>query len=136
MCVCVGVCVCVCECMFVNKQLLIRLTLRCVYVFILALRDGRILHEVAAGKRKLDITELRGVFDVNCRDDYGATPILTAIRNENVGFVAILLANGADINMKDKRDWNAKQLANFYGKNIKKLIDNYDRNANSASENQ
>lgn len=94
------------------------------------------MHEIAAGKKKLDTTELRGVFDVNCRDDYGATPILTAIRNENVAFVKILLANGADINMKDKRHWNAKQLAKFYGNNIKKLIDDHDRNANKASENQ
>ena len=108
----------------------------CIFVFPLALRGGRILHEIAAGKRKCDPTLLYGVVDVNCRDDYGATPLLTAIRNENVAFIEILLANGADINMKDKRDWNAKQLADFYGSKIKKLIYDHDQNAKSATENQ
>ena len=90
------------------------------------------MHKIASGQAKLKTQELRGVFDVNCLDGYGATPLLTAIRCSNVDFVKVLLAHGADINIIDNFGWNAKELAKHHGvSEIQQLIDNHERNRNN-----
>ena len=90
------------------------------------------MHKIASGQAKLRTGELRGVFNVNCLDGYGATPLLTAIRCSNVDFVKVLLAHGADIDIKDNFGWNAKELAKHHGiTEIEQLIDNHERNRNN-----
>ena len=98
-----------------------------IYVFLLDFLDSSILHKIASRQAKLKTKELRRVFDVNCLDGYGATPLLTAIRNSNVEFVKVLLANGADINIIDNFGWNAKELAKHHGVDeIKQLLENHE----------
>ena len=90
------------------------------------------MHKIASGLAKLKTQVLRGVFDVNCLDGYGATPLLTAIRSGNTDFVKVLLAHGADINIIDNFGWNAKELAKHHGvSEIQQLIDNHERNRNN-----
>ena len=87
------------------------------------------MHKIASRQAKLKTKELRRVFDVNCLDGYGATPLLTAIRNSNVEFVKVLLANGADINIIDNFGWNAKELVKHHGVDeIKQLLENHEQN--------
>ena len=106
--------------------------MKCIYVFPLDFLDSSILHKIASGQAKLKTKELHSVFDVNCLDGYGATPLLTAIRNSNVEFVKVLLANGADINIIDNFGWNAKELAKLHGvREIDQLIDIHERYRNN-----
>uniref|UniRef100_A0A3B5QR99 Uncharacterized protein n=1 Tax=Xiphophorus maculatus TaxID=8083 RepID=A0A3B5QR99_XIPMA len=49
-----------------------------------------------------------GLVDVNCQDDGGWTAMIWATEYKHVDQVKLLLSKGADINIRDKRERDAK----------------------------
>lgn len=59
---------------------------------------------------------------INHKDKNGETPLFIAIRSKMTESVKELIALGADVEIKDKKGLNAKQLASSYGFKISKAI--------------
>jgi ankyrin repeat protein len=70
---------------------------------------------VAARANNLpDVSRLLSVgADVNARDDYGGTPLISASLQGHVQVVTELLDHGADVDVKDNSDWTALHYACF-----------------------
>lgn len=54
-------------------------------------------------------------FDVNRQDQFGITPLMTAIKNRNIGMSRALLAHGANPFIRNRSGNNAKIMAEVHG---------------------
>jgi ankyrin repeat protein len=70
---------------------------------------------------------MSGAADVNARDNYGSTALMTASSNNDLEMVRLLLSEGADVNAENRHGITAlwlteneemKQLLKKYGANL------------------
>src|SRR5438105_842451 len=67
-----------------------------------AIRKRTPLHELAeAGETKQLAELLRESTEIDARDEFGETPLFTAVRFNQRAAAALLIASGADVNAKD-----------------------------------
>ena len=61
--------------------------------------------------------------NINAKDEYGRTALIWATVRDKIGFVKLLLDNGADVNIRDKNEWTALKIAEINGyRGIAKLL--------------
>lgn len=64
--------------------------------------------------------------DINSQTEHGITPLMIAVNKSNEEIVKILLNAGASIDIKNYKEKNVFDIANFYGdKNMLKLLNKY-----------
>ena len=52
---------------------------------------------------------------LNCRNKFGRTPLMVSTDRNELGAAAILLDEGADVDLSDSHGWNALMLASRHG---------------------
>jgi ankyrin repeat protein len=66
---------------------------------------------------------LKGVADVNARDEAGSTALMHAVVNANIGIVKLLLSQGADVNAQNKSGATALLRGLHDWEKVKLLLD-------------
>jgi ankyrin repeat protein len=76
---------------------------------------GGLANAAAQGDLELVQRLLEAGADVNDRDSWGHTPLMSACWGGHKDIVQILLERGADVNAKTRRDWTAIRFAKKVG---------------------
>jgi ankyrin repeat protein len=90
--------------------------LRDVYDTIRDLR-GMSLSSIIEGDIDTLVELLDNRLPVNFRDADSCTLLINAVKMNNTGIVRLLIERGADINLRDKKNWDALTWAYFKGSN-------------------